>query len=359
MSFNRPSLATLRADMQAAVLAEFSGASVLLRRALAYVLSRVVAGAVHLTYGFLDWVSKQLFLSTCTAEYLDRQAREYGLARKAPVAASGNVTLSGTNGIPLAAGAVLERADGAQYVTQADATISGSSATVAVVASIDPLAGLGAYTNAVAGVSLTLQLAVPGIVGTATVATGDLTGGLDQEADEALRARVLARKRQPPQGGSKADYVAWALAQPGVTRAWCYPLNRGAGTVDVAFVMDLRSNIIPLSADVTAVQAAIDAVRPVGMAINGCVVFAPTGVAQNFTIHSPAVIPAAVQAAMVAAWNQQLLRDCVPGGTMYLENQLGALNRAAAGNAFSLYAPNADVTFAAGAIATPGTGTFA
>jgi uncharacterized phage protein gp47/JayE len=49
----------------------------------------------------------------------------------------------------------------------------------------------------------------------------------------------------PPQGGASADYLAWLLAQPGVTRAWVFSLNRGAGTVDDAFVMDGRANIIP------------------------------------------------------------------------------------------------------------------
>jgi uncharacterized phage protein gp47/JayE len=358
MSFQRPSLATLRADMQAAVVAEFSAASVLVRRALAWVLARIVAGGLHLTYGYLDWVAKQLFLDTAVAEYLDRQAREYGLARKAPVAATGNVTLTGISGTTLFAGAVLVRSDGATYTTAADATLSAGTATVAVTAELDITATTGAYTNALAGVALTLQLAVPGIAGTATVASGGLTGGADAEDDESLRARVLLRKRSPPQGGSKADYVAWALAQPGVTRAWCYPLNRGAGTVDVAFVMDQRDDIIPASGDVAAVQAAIDVLRPVGMAEDGFQAFAPVGEVQNFTIHQVAVIPAAVRAAMVVAWNQQLLRDCEPGGTMYLSNQVAALTGAASGYAFDLYTPSADVTFANGHIATPGTGTW-
>jgi hypothetical protein len=49
---------------------------------------------------------------------------------------------------------------------------------------------------------------------------------------------------------------------------------RGAGAVDVAFVMDGQSPIIPAPADVANVQAAIDALRPVTV---DCRVFAPAG----------------------------------------------------------------------------------
>ena len=65
-----------------------------------------------------------------------------------------------------------------------------------------------------------------------------LDGGTDEETDEELRARVLRRIRQPPMGGDAYDYVAWALAVPGVTRAWCSPLEMGIGTVTVRFMMD-------------------------------------------------------------------------------------------------------------------------
>ena len=38
-------------------------------------------------------------------------------------------------------------------------------------------------------------------------------------------------------GGAQADYVTWALAVPGVTRAWAAS-EQGAGTITVRFLMD-------------------------------------------------------------------------------------------------------------------------
>ena len=64
-----------------------------------------------------------------------------------------------------------------------------------------------------------------------------LTGGTDTETDEQLRARILHRIQNPPMGGAAADYVAWALAVPGVTRAWAAP-EQGVGTITVRFLMD-------------------------------------------------------------------------------------------------------------------------
>jgi uncharacterized phage protein gp47/JayE len=75
-----------------------------------------------------------------------------------------------------------------------------------------------------------------------------LTGGTDQETDDELRLRVLTRIRQPPMGGDADDYVAWALAVPGVTRAWCSPLEMGIGTVTVRVMCDdLRATGDPMT----------------------------------------------------------------------------------------------------------------
>ena len=57
-----------------------------------------------------------------------------------------------------------------------------------------------------------------------------IAGGADEQSDLLLLQRVLARLRQPPHGGADFDYIRWALEVPGVTRAWVYPLELGAGT---------------------------------------------------------------------------------------------------------------------------------
>ena len=90
---------------------------------------------------------------------------------------------------------------------------------------------------------------------TATPPCCELTGGTDTETDDQLRARILHRIQNPPMGGAQADYVTWALAVPGVTRAWAAP-EQGPGTITVRFLMDdLRADDDgwPTPADVQAV----------------------------------------------------------------------------------------------------------
>jgi uncharacterized phage protein gp47/JayE len=49
---------------------------------------------------------------------------------------------------------------------------------------------------------------------------------------------MLEAYQNTPQGGDVNDYVGWALAVAGVTRAWCAPNNFGAGTVVIYTMWD-------------------------------------------------------------------------------------------------------------------------
>lgn len=86
----------------------------------------------------------------------------------------------------------------------------------------------------------------------------------DSETSDALRARLLARLRDPPKGGSAGDFAAWALGIEGVSHAWVRPAWTGLGTVGVLFAADVAGEFSP---DRTAqllptVQAALDARAP-------------------------------------------------------------------------------------------------
>ena len=63
------------------------------------------------------------------------------------------------------------------------------------------------------------------------------------------------------------DYVAWAMAVPGVTRAWA-ATEMGIGTVTVRFMMDeLRADVggFPTGDDIATVEAYLNTVRPVAL----------------------------------------------------------------------------------------------
>jgi uncharacterized phage protein gp47/JayE len=351
MPFTRPTLEAQRQQARAAFEARLPGADAGLRFSALNILADLVAGAAHLQHGHLDWTARQVIPDSADAEYLTRWASIFGLARKPAAQATGNVTLTGISGTTLPAGRTLTRADGTAYLTLADATIGGGgSVAVAVRAVAGGLSG-----NAAAGVRLTLSVAVVGIEGSATVATGGLSAGADEEADAELRARLLARIRQPPQGGAERDYIAWALELPGVTRAWAYSRRRGAGTVDVFFAYDGRANIIPEPADVTAMQALLDLRRPVTADV---LAIAPTPVALNVTISGLSPSTTEIRAAIQVELADQIRRDAAPGGTIFRSRLVEAISRAAGEFSHTLSVPSGNVTHAANAMAVLGTVTF-
>ena len=319
--FNRPALLDLINRTRADIVSRLSNSD-LLRRSNAEVYTRALAGVAHGLYGYIEWLSRQLIYDTAEGSWLERWASIWGITRKASTFATGSVTFTGSNGAPIPYGSVLAAYDGVLYATTADfepgvfesgvfesgaTTIASGSAVVGVVALVAGLSG-----NRLDGQTFTLQSPVSGV--NSSAAAGAMTGGVNVETDDGLRSRLLTRIRKPPQGGCSYDYLAWALAVPGVTRAWVYSMELGPGTVTVRFVMD-GSYIdgIPLSGDVAAVAAAIDSVRPVTAMVT---VVAPVAVPLNFTITGLSPATAAVQAAVTQELTDLIAREAVPGGTL-------------------------------------------
>jgi len=288
-----------------------------------------------------------VMVDTADGDHLARHASIWGVTRKSATKAAGNVTFATSIGAVIPLGAELTHAGGQSYLTTEAKTATGATTVVAVQA-----ADSGAVSNLNAGEALSLVSPLAGVQSTAT--GGEIVGGANVETDAALRARVLDRIQTPPHGGAKADYVTWAIEVEEVTRAWCLPLFSGIGTVGVMFVIDGREDIIPLTADIEAVQAYIDTVRPVTADVT---VFAPTPVALDLTI---AVSPAtdAVKSAIALEVEDFLSREAEPGGTIYLSRLREAISIAAGEFNHSLTVPAADKTHAATEIAVPGTITW-
>lgn len=366
MPFSRPNLAALRSTARASFQARLPGADTTLRRSNIAISADTMAGLVNGEYGYIDYIIDQLFPDTAT-DYLARWLAIFNIPEGSATLAGGNAIFAGVDTTPIPAGTLVQKTDGsAQYATQAGAVISGGTATVAILAL---QASAGSVGNAPANAPLTLSVAIANINGAAAVDGAGLTGGVDQPTPEDLRAELLARIQAPPQGGNDNDYVQWALeAIPGaVTRAWVFPNNRGPGTVDVAFVMDGRSNIIPLSGDIATVQAYIDGKRPV---TDDCVVFALTATPLNLTIHGLTPNNAATQAAIATAIEALLQRVAAPPnaalpgnltstGTVAFADIDDAIEGAAGVIYHLLTVPaGVDVTAAAGQIFVPGVNTY-
>lgn len=338
MPFARPTLAELVDRVQQDFVSRLELQGAMLRRSLVYVLARVQAGAAHMLYGYLDWLARQLFADTSERAFLMRQASLYGLQPTPADFAQATVTVTGTDGSTVPAGAILLRSDGAEYTADADATVSGGTATVSVTASL-----AGADYTLAAGVVLTFQSPVSGVSATSTV-TASTQDGVDEESTENFRTRLLERIRAAPQGGARNDYVAWAKEVPGVTRVWVAPLALGVGSVVVRFVRDGDASIIPDSGEVGAVQDYIDERRPVTAAVT---VLAPISTPLNLTLSvepDTVAVRAAVQAELVDLLN----RTAEPGGTVLLSALRTAIGTADGLTDYTLVSPSADVTHTAG-----------
>jgi uncharacterized phage protein gp47/JayE len=351
MPFARPTLAELIDRVSSDFASRLPGTDPRLRRSNLNVTARVHAGGVHGLYGHLDFLSRQIIVDTAEVEYLERWCSVWGVARKAAAPAKGNVTFTGTNGTNIPAATQLLRSDGAAFTTDAPVVIAAGVAVAAATASL-----AGAAGNTDLNSPLALAAPIAGVNGTATVAAGGLSQGAEAESDDSLRARLISRISQPPQGGANSDYVAWALQVAGVTRAWCFPQELGAGTVTVRFVRDLdAASIIPDGGEVAAVQAYIDALRPVTANVS---VLAPIADPLNFTFASVDPNTQAVKDAITAELKDLLSREAVPGGTILLTHIRAAISVAAGENNYVLTLPNADVVSATGHMPTPGVFTF-
>lgn len=321
--------------------------------------SKVIAGAVWEPFSFLAWIWRQRFAHLCDGDMLDRHGAELGMPRHQPAFASGKVSLTGTPGLAITAGLVLQRADGVRYEIVAASVMSGTGeADVLVEAQTAGKAG-----NAIAGVSLTLTAPVSGIASQAEVAPVGVGGGADTEPHEAYRSRILFRKRFVPHGGAPHDYVLWARNVPGVTDVFVDPvtMDNGRSTVGIWFLMmDTYTNGIPQSADVDLVAATIAAVKPAGARV---VVAAPVAVPVNIVVQGLAPDTTAVRgqiAVELAAMFRREMRvaTLTAPAAVYRSKISEAISIATGEDHHVLAQPAADVALTAGQVATLGTITY-
>lgn len=344
MPFERDTLPTLIDQGAAEFETRLPGVLARLRNSAIGVINRVMAGGLSSLYKYAEYLSNQWWPDQADAEFLPLHGARWGKNRLPAAAAAGTVQFAGVNGSVIPLGTVVQRSDAVQYATTADGVIAAGVAVIPVQAVEAGQAG-----NAVLGTSLTLASPIAGINSVATAQTA-LASGADVEGIEAWRARILARIRKPPQGGADYDYVDWALEVPGVTRAWVYPGEQGGGTVVVRFVRDDDASIIPDAGEIAAVQAAIDAVRPVTATTY---VLAPIPAIQNFSIHlTPDT--AATRAAVEAELQSLYRREATPGGTMLVSQQREAISISAGEMDNVLVVPTANQAHTTGQFPTLG-----
>jgi len=293
------------------------GARAMIPNSVLRIMSDAMAGLTHLALLYLDWLAKQLMPDTAEREWLDRHGTIWltnadgSKGRKAATFAEGTMRYEGLTGIVIPVGTILQGANTVQYQTVTEGMIGadlfGTSDAVALTA--------GAVGNLLDGDQLTLAPPITGI--TTVTLLGDMTGGVDTETDDQLRERILFRIQNPPMGGSQADYVRWAMAVPGVTRAWAAP-ELGPGTMTVRFLMDdiyPDNHGMPQESDIVEVYDYVNSKRPV--TVYDCFVFAPILYFYDITIKDLVNDDESVRARIEEAIKDIERKRSKPGQTWY------------------------------------------
>jgi uncharacterized phage protein gp47/JayE len=195
----------------------------------------------------------------------------------------------------------------------------------------------GAAGNVAAGTIVSMAVAPMGIAScTNPVACA---GGMDQETDEALRARVLETFKRLPNGANAAFYQQEALSFDEVAAAAVVPRPRGVGTVDVVVA---TTSGVPGQALLQQLTAYFQARREIAVDV---LVRAPETVSVDLTIRvkpQEGRIFAQVQAAL-----EEALRGWFTGarlGESILRARLGSLIYACDGvENYDIATPAADI----------------
>lgn len=330
MAFDRPTLRELITQMTTD--AEREAGAKQLRQSNLRVLPKVFAYACHGLYGFIAWILKQLFPDTAEKQFLERQASIQGIYRRAASKATGTLTVSYTEGATLPVGTIFMADDQTRYETTAEPEVGSYTVPVQCLET-------GTIGNREAGQTYTL---VSPVVGVDAEAVGsEMAGGAEAESDESLRKRLLFRLQNPPRGGAKEDYIAWAEEVPGVTRAWCFPKEQGIGTVVVRFATDgMTEDGIPTSGMVQIVSDYIAEVAPVTATPY---VVAPVAKPVNFRIKDLIPDSESVRAQVEAELKSLFIKEAHPGEALKLTHIQQAISSAAGEDDYELLEPTADV----------------
>ncbi|KLU66296.1 baseplate J-like protein [Desulfosporosinus acididurans] len=338
----------LQADMVAngSVATDFSSGSQI------QTMINVAARGYYTHWYMLELLVELFFVASSEGPFLDLRVGERGITRKLGSAATGSISFTRTTPCPVNTdildGTTFSTLDGSVSVTtNADTPLASgwTSGSVEVTCTKVGVAG-----NLAAGTQLRIVGPTPSGLQTITVGAGGLTGGVDEETDDQLRARYLYTIQNPADGGTPGDYQVWASQVTGVTNEQVFPLARGNGTVDVV----IASNGIPSADLVAQVQSVISANRPIGADAQ---VKAPTanttdvtGTITPATGYTFATLQPVVFEAITNHLNSVSIGDVVrvSGITKAIMSVQGVLD-------YSLSAPAANIVLTQEQMAVPGT----
>lgn len=364
-----PNLGDIAARAASVLEAGLPGIDARSQDAPAAVIARMVELGAWDLYFFLAYLAAEMMPDTAV-DYLARHAAIWGITQVPASAAIGNATAqaSSAGAVTIPQYTLLVTSGGVAFQTTEAVTVpAGASASV-------PLASmtLGAAQSQPAGTVLTPVSLIAGLnPQTLTVDSSGLVGE-DAESTASLRARLLARIRQRPAGGSWADYVEWCKeALAGVGYVGVVPTGAGQGTVMVYIAMSVAgAPVAATPSQVATVQAYIGSfnadpgVRPVTANVTvAAATLVPVAVSLKLNPNTAQTQAAASQALALAFAQDATVGGStqasgVLGGTIYVSRLDDAVASSDGEYSHERLAPAADVTVGTGQLPVLGAVTF-
>lgn len=195
---------------------------------------KVLAAETASVYEKIEELRAEIFPQTSTGRYLELHAESRAITRKPSIPASGALKLSretpAYSDILIPAGILCSTKAEPQlyFETACDAVLrTGETAVLIPAAAVTS----GETGNVAAESVCTMVSPASGI--TSVTNPKPFSGGVDEESDGDLRARLLAAYQNISNGTNGAFYYDLAMSHEGVSSAKILPRRRGRGTVDV------------------------------------------------------------------------------------------------------------------------------
>lgn len=230
-----------------------------------YMWAMAVAGVVVMLHWSIRMIGKDRVPSTASSEYMRQWAVFFGITPKTATKNHGQaVFVANDPGAAIPAGHKLRLPSGDEFTTDAMASAVFDPGQNVYTITVDITAvEAGAAGAAAPGDAIYLGSPVPNVVSQGIVGGSGIGGGENDESDPSVLARLLEYLRDPPGGGTDADYRRWTRSTPGVPvlRVWIRPNTLGPASVKVLFTVD-RANYIPSPIDADAVTAHLQQFKP-------------------------------------------------------------------------------------------------
>jgi len=190
-----------------------------------YILAQAIGNQLEVAMANCQVQADNLLPDTATDEAISRWLDIYGLSLREAAGARGSVIFETTATTYVSLYTELVDDIGLRYrVTVAGYYSDNSSIPIEAI-------DTGADTNHESGDVLRWVSPPPFASQTVTVATGDLTGGVDEETQATAYERLRTFLRNPPSSGNASHVATWAEESSSlVQKAFVYPTTFGPGS---------------------------------------------------------------------------------------------------------------------------------